>query len=253
MAGRPPTGLGDVESTFYSDSMNDVPLLEKVDHPVATNPDPRLRALAQERGWRINELFADDASSRHCGRVSSRPELRPVPVPCLLHTHDQEVHRQTAGQIDARNLWQAALRQARRGFLPRCTASTPSWHGARPMWCNTLKDAGYEVYIVVVPCARPLPGLRPADFDVATNATPGAGEGALFRRAFIIGKRSHRARGAWPGPRAEVTEVSTFRAYLDNSAAGQVSGNERPARLSCRMQHAVEASGRVLRDNVWGP
>ena len=48
---------GDVESTFYSDSMNDVPLLEKVDHPVATNPDARLRALAQERGWRILDLF----------------------------------------------------------------------------------------------------------------------------------------------------------------------------------------------------
>ncbi len=47
----------DVESTFYSDSMNDVPLLEKVDHPVATNPDARLRALAQERGWRILDLF----------------------------------------------------------------------------------------------------------------------------------------------------------------------------------------------------
>ncbi|GKS74246.1 HAD-IB family hydrolase [Acidovorax sp. SUPP950] len=46
-----------VESTFYSDSMNDVPLLETVDHPVATNPDPRLRALAQQRGWRILDLF----------------------------------------------------------------------------------------------------------------------------------------------------------------------------------------------------
>jgi HAD superfamily hydrolase (TIGR01490 family) len=45
-------------SPFYSDSMNDLPLLEKVDEPVATNPDPRLRALAQERGWRILDLFA---------------------------------------------------------------------------------------------------------------------------------------------------------------------------------------------------
>jgi phosphoserine phosphatase len=44
---------GDVETTFYSDSMNDLPLLERVDHPVATNPDERLRALALERGWRI--------------------------------------------------------------------------------------------------------------------------------------------------------------------------------------------------------
>ena len=49
----------DVETTFYSDSMNDVPLLEKVDHPVATNPDARLRALAEERGWRIVDLFSE--------------------------------------------------------------------------------------------------------------------------------------------------------------------------------------------------
>jgi hypothetical protein len=34
-------------------------LLEKVDHPVATNPDARLRALAQERGWRILDLFTE--------------------------------------------------------------------------------------------------------------------------------------------------------------------------------------------------
>lgn len=48
-----------VESTFYSDSTNDVPLLERVDHPVATNPDERLRALAQSRGWRILDLFTE--------------------------------------------------------------------------------------------------------------------------------------------------------------------------------------------------
>lgn len=52
----------DVDSTFYSDSMNDVPLLERVNRPVATNPDPRLRALAQQRGWRILDLFAEPAS-----------------------------------------------------------------------------------------------------------------------------------------------------------------------------------------------
>jgi len=47
----------DVETTFYSDSMNDLPLLERVDHPIATNPDARLRTLALERGWRILDLF----------------------------------------------------------------------------------------------------------------------------------------------------------------------------------------------------
>ena len=46
-----------VESTFYSDSINDLPLLERVSHPVATNPDDRLRAIALARGWRILELF----------------------------------------------------------------------------------------------------------------------------------------------------------------------------------------------------
>ena len=46
-----------VETWFYSDSMNDLPLLEKATHPVATNPDERLRALAKARGWRILDLF----------------------------------------------------------------------------------------------------------------------------------------------------------------------------------------------------
>jgi HAD-superfamily subfamily IB hydrolase, TIGR01490 len=48
-----------VESTFYSDSINDLALLERVDHPVATNPDQRLRALAGQRGWRILDLFKE--------------------------------------------------------------------------------------------------------------------------------------------------------------------------------------------------
>ena len=52
-------GLGwdGVEATFYTDSINDLALMEQVDHPVATNPDARLRAVAQERGWRILDLF----------------------------------------------------------------------------------------------------------------------------------------------------------------------------------------------------
>lgn len=46
-------------SVFYSDSINDLALLEKVQEPVATNPDPRLQAIAQARGWRILNLFHD--------------------------------------------------------------------------------------------------------------------------------------------------------------------------------------------------
>lgn len=46
-----------VDVTFYTDSFNDLPLMEIADHPVATNPDERLRATALQRGWRILELF----------------------------------------------------------------------------------------------------------------------------------------------------------------------------------------------------
>jgi HAD superfamily hydrolase (TIGR01490 family) len=46
-----------VNITFYSDSVNDLPLLEKAQTPVATNPDARLRQIATDRGWRILELF----------------------------------------------------------------------------------------------------------------------------------------------------------------------------------------------------
>ena len=45
------------DSIFYSDSINDLPLLERVKHPVVTNGDARLRALAATRGWPTLELF----------------------------------------------------------------------------------------------------------------------------------------------------------------------------------------------------
>jgi HAD superfamily hydrolase (TIGR01490 family) len=51
--------LDDFErSTFYSDSTNDLPLLEHVSHPVATNPGPALERIAQDRGWPVLKLFA---------------------------------------------------------------------------------------------------------------------------------------------------------------------------------------------------
>ncbi|MEK9649989.1 MAG: HAD-IB family hydrolase [Gammaproteobacteria bacterium] len=41
------------ETLFYSDSVNDLPLLEYVTHPIATNPDSNLREIATQRGWEI--------------------------------------------------------------------------------------------------------------------------------------------------------------------------------------------------------
>ena len=43
-------------SWFYSDSHNDLPLLEQVAHPVAVDPDEQLRAIATERGWPITSF-----------------------------------------------------------------------------------------------------------------------------------------------------------------------------------------------------
>ncbi|KIQ00986.1 MULTISPECIES: HAD family hydrolase [Pseudomonas] len=43
-------------ASFYSDSMNDLPLLECVSRPVAVDPDPKLLAEAQKRGWPVLSL-----------------------------------------------------------------------------------------------------------------------------------------------------------------------------------------------------
>lgn len=51
-------GWADFSSiTVYSDSPNDLPLLERATHPVATNPAPALADIARARGWRILDLF----------------------------------------------------------------------------------------------------------------------------------------------------------------------------------------------------
>jgi len=50
--------------SVYSDSLNDLPLLERAHHPVATNPSPALEALARERQWRILRLFDDQEIHR---------------------------------------------------------------------------------------------------------------------------------------------------------------------------------------------
>jgi len=122
---------------------------------------------------------------------------------------------------------------------------------------STLTEAGFEAYIVGGAVRDLLVGLRPKDFDVATNATPEQVK-ALFRRAFIIGRRFRIVhvvfgRGRQERGLSEVIEVSTFRALLDASAE-QVAGNEKTTKSELAGKTSVvDASGRVLRDNVWGP
>ncbi len=119
---------------------------------------------------------------------------------------------------------------------------------------RTLQQAGHAAYVVGGAVRDLLVGLRPKDFDVATDATPEQVK-SLFRRAFIIGRRFrivHVIHGR--GREHEVIEVSTFRAYMDSSEATQVPGNEKTSKAALAGSAlAVDASGRVLRDNVWGP
>jgi phosphoserine phosphatase len=58
VADRARTFLADTVTTF-SDSINDLPLLELVTYPVVTNGDARLQAIARERGWPTLQLFED--------------------------------------------------------------------------------------------------------------------------------------------------------------------------------------------------
>lgn len=48
--------LAQFDSTFYSDSINDLALLTAVDVPVVVNPDSKLQAIAEQRGWRRLDL-----------------------------------------------------------------------------------------------------------------------------------------------------------------------------------------------------
>lgn len=150
-----------------------------------------------------------------------------------------------------------------KGFKPGKRVEVPaSEHGIDPKLLDdkalrvvaTLQEAGHEAYIVGGAVRDMLLGHRPKDFDVATNATPEQVK-ALFRRAFIIGRRFRIVHVVYGrGREHEVIEVSTFRAYLDAAAAEQVDGNEKTSKAELHgKSHVVDASGRVLRDNVWGP
>ncbi|MCG2586465.1 polynucleotide adenylyltransferase PcnB [Massilia sp. TS11] len=95
---------------------------------------------------------------------------------------------------------------------------------------RTLQEAGYAAFIVGGAVRDLLTGVKPKDFDVATNATPEQVK-RLFRRAFIIGKRFQIVHVMFG---QELIEVTTFR--------GIGSGNA-----------PKDEHGRVLRDNQFGP
>lgn len=102
---------------------------------------------------------------------------------------------------------------------------------------TTLQQAGYEAYVVGGAVRDLLLGLRPKDFDVATNATPEQVR-AEFRNARVIGRRFKLAHVQFG---REIIEVATFRA---NHPQGEDEEDSNQA--------ARNESGRILRDNVYG-
>jgi len=111
-----------------------------------------------------------------------------------------------------------------------------------------LQQAGHRAFIVGGAVRDLLLGIKPKDFDVATDATPEQVQ-KLFRRARIIGRRFQIVHVQFG---QEIIETSTFRALVDPPAADAAPPRRLKRDELDRRTHAVDASGRVLRDNVWG-
>jgi len=94
---------------------------------------------------------------------------------------------------------------------------------------STLQEAGFEAFVVGGAVRDLLLGVKPKDFDVATNATPEQVK-RLFRRAFIIGRRFQIVHVMFG---QDLLEVTTFRGTATDNAP-------------------KDEHGRVLRDNTFG-
>jgi len=102
---------------------------------------------------------------------------------------------------------------------------------------QTLQQAGFSAYIVGGAVRDLLLGLKPKDYDIATDATPEEVR-RLFRRSRIIGRRFRLVHVISHG---ETVEVSTFRGN---------AGDDPPQPYPAGKQ--TDADGRLLRDNIFG-
>jgi len=96
---------------------------------------------------------------------------------------------------------------------------------------NRIDEAGFAAYLVGGGVRDALVGLKPKDFDVATNASPEELR-ALFRNSRIIGRRFRLVHVVFG---RDIIEVATFRASHDKGKGGEVG-----------------EAGRIVRDNVFG-
>ncbi len=96
---------------------------------------------------------------------------------------------------------------------------------------NRIHEGGFSAYLVGGGVRDALVGMKPKDFDVATDASPEEVRG-LFRNSRIIGRRFRLVHVVFG---RDIIEVATFRASHDKGAGGEVG-----------------EAGRIVRDNVFG-
>ena len=121
--------------------------------------------------------------------------------------------------------------------------------------CEVLHAQGHQAYVVGGAVRDLLLGLRPKDFDVATDAYPEEVH-KIFRRSRLIGKRFKLVHVMFG---EETVEVSTFRARAETEKPGRDRLPERDHVVdehgrsrSHERDHVVDEHGRVVRDNIYG-
>ena len=120
-----------------------------------------------------------------------------------------------------------------------------------------LKEAGFQAFLVGGAVRDLLLGIKPKDFDVATNALPDEVR-RIFRNCRLIGRRFRLAHVHFG---QEIIEVATFRAAAaperedaeDPDADGEGAGpGDLPAAPFESEHRAFDTTGRILRDNIYG-
>ncbi len=112
-----------------------------------------------------------------------------------------------------------------------------------------LREAGYQAFLVGGAVRDILLGITPKDFDVATNALPEEVR-RLFRNCRLIGRRFRLAHVHYG---TEIIEVATFRAAAAPEREDEEGEDGDPEIAADDTLHrAVNQSGRILRDNIYG-
>lgn len=112
---------------------------------------------------------------------------------------------------------------------------------------HRLNEAGYKAYLVGGSVRDMLLGLKPKDFDIATNAKPEQ-VNAVFRNCRLIGRRFRLAHILFG---REVIEVATFRGHHESGSDSTSKSNSKK-KVDYREHKGHTKDGRIVRDNVYG-